>query len=613
MATPPVEQLKYWADNDQEGAPAQIAQWLGLELPGARLAYEAWVAAVAGDSGLNVSNLYIRTLASLTPDEVTAGMERAKVQVGTDMEPVTRDLELLERAMLRELVRLAALCFVAQGQAMAAPSPQPPEGVSLPGGAGAGAATPQSVDSGSEEDSMTDKNRAKAVPQLALMDPGQQDSEENKLRKKKKNKDKKKDKKKRKKSKKKKTSSSSRSSSSSSGERFPVRLFIDQSHRRSHFTLIDQDELDKAQEVMLNADHAEEEDWEAEPHKYPTDVQLSGLVWSLRKKHACYADPAVFRPDAAEFGRAMEKGADALRQATLAGPQGHKEWRRFWRVYSMALIGLKLATVRILRQYLKLIGTLAGKWTRDWMLLRRADWLLRKIRFPKYLREARRKHPELLYNPDFRNGDASIQYCFQRAVKDTTWWHEEVTEKSDRISKGLLKIEDVTRPGYGEVRYEDFDEPLPARTPKRHAPTPPPASEAQESESEAEPARKKRKRNRPNKKEKRERMKETEAQNQWPASSWQTGWSGGPGGGGRGGGGRGQGPKGASKNPSGRGSYGMVPPPGDFGKGGKFFGKNKGKDDAANPKGKGKQKGQCWEFFRNGWCSKGQSCPFRHS
>ena len=98
--------------------------------------------------------------------------------------------------------------------------------------------------------------------------------------------------------------------------------------------------------------------------------------------------------------------------------------------------------------------------------------LMRRKRFPRFLRQARKLNPEALTDSHFRASDRSIEHCLEKAVADTSFWDKEVTKNFNKIQMGLLKLEDLNRPGYGTVRYDDTPEPLPALKPKRPLPLP---------------------------------------------------------------------------------------------------------------------------------------------
>ena len=90
-------------------------------------------------------------------------------------------------------------------------------------------------------------------------------------------------------------------------------------------------------------------------------------------------------------------------------------------MYGNTLIGLKVCTMVAVRKYSKIFSKILEDYPDTWGLLRRADYMMRRQRFARYLRQARRDHPDELTDKHFRDGNRQLEYCLRRAAADTAF------------------------------------------------------------------------------------------------------------------------------------------------------------------------------------------------
>ena len=400
-----------------------------------------------------------------------------------------------------------------------------------------------------------------------------------------------------------------------------MRLYLDQS-AKSYFRLLPDEELDRCRRRLGDLWQESESEQEDNPERIPSDVQFSAVSASMRKKRNGYADPAVFRPDSDTFVSDLSRGADSLRQARLAGPGGYTDWKRFWTVYGNALIGLKVATFVAVRKYAKVFSRILEDYPGTWQLLRRADYLMRRQRFSRYLRQARTRCPEELRDDNFRDGNRSLEYCLRRAASDDAFWQNEVLKQYDRINQGIITLADLSRPGYGELRWDACPEPLPAARPLQPkkpnpslVPDPPALLQVVDTEDHEDTGKKLSRSTR-----RRHRIRDKLVQLEQPAAAvpytpgkgvgaGAAGQSAQPWGGRGGGGGKGQGQQGGA--PIGGRGKAVQLPKGPFkgAKGGKFI---QGKTGIRPPTPRNAGPGDCWEWMASGTCVKGDKCRFAH-
>ena len=618
-ALPSAADMFAMAKGDGPGAAHRVFDWLGL---GPRPAV-----ALCHLIGVAPQELWIRTLAGVPAAMVEARLGTLKCikeETAPDAELGESDMRAItigESGMILDSLRIAKVIVIT-------PEPEPELPIQEPAPATPRAPPEQSKKEPEQALPILDANqRAEEVqeledisdsiseaPTLASVSDSESDDERSKKRKKK-HKRTKKDKKRRKddKGKKKKRSKSRARRAGKSRVRSPrrsrsyrgsrshsryghgdpgFRLIIDQSLRGMTFPRLPREEIEAARLFFVKENRGKE----PEKGQIGTANQLSGLADLFGRDENPYGDPSVFRP----FGNAFLEDTqmtsqDKLRQARLAGPQGHEDWQKFWAVFSMCIIGLRIARWNTMEDYGTKIRKLIETWPKSWKIILRADRMMRREVVLRYIAEQRQKDSSQLRDPFFRRGDASFDFALRAAVLDKDFWEEEVRLPTDQVAQGLKTEADLADPGYGTVRTEA----VPAiagltkdpvdRAAAAGAAVPPPAL------TDGGPARKRRRRG-----------WGSAYSDAWAAQ--QPSWGGG--GGGKGGkkGGKG------GKQGDGRAQGGGQDSSGGKGGGCKDGKGTKGKQDGKD--GKGKKKGYtnkpCWDW-QNGYCARGTSCLFSHS
>ena len=424
---PPIATLVDWANSDGDGAPRALGDWLGISNEDLRLA-------IAGLIGVPWEAMWWRSLYSIDYNQDIAALLQTWTVTMEDVDRTlsTRLLTPDEKSKIRDLLRIARVVGLIPGIAQHLGNTSSATAASAGDGPPAlKDGRPQEDDEASIFDSLSESGRSR---------------KKSKGKKAKSKKDKDRDKRKKKKRKR----SSSSSSSSNDVERVEYAAILDQS-KKGKFKVVSSADIAATRRSWSSQNHSREEKKE----QRASVRQISSVLGALKRDPTPYMDPGIWRP----FGEEMEedvtnKKADALRNVRLAGPQGWTDWQASWVVYACVIVGIMIASVPATDKYSEFIAELAGLWKKSWPLILRADRIMRRFRFPKYVADAQMDNPSVLVRKQFRNQDASMEYCLEQAILDTRFWNDEVIVPTQRIAQGIITLKEFLERGYGSLTTE---------------------------------------------------------------------------------------------------------------------------------------------------------------
>ena len=186
-----------------------------------------------------------------------------------------------------------------------------------------------------------------------------------------------------------------------------------------------------------------------------TSEQLASLEGRAKTGATPFVDFGVWRP----FGYRMERALKFVvhqRQTDgssspkeINGPDSYTQWVKCWRVYSFAMVTLKLASRTRLQRYADRIRTLSEEWPQFWWVIGLADIKMRSETLERVRRECiRRKARGML--PDF---DATKPWdvAYREAAADTDFWAKEVDKQIVMYCTSLRSAATIMDTGTGPI------------------------------------------------------------------------------------------------------------------------------------------------------------------
>ena len=142
------------------------------------------------------------------------------------------------------------------------------------------------------------------------------------------------------------------------------------------------DELDLETRAALRRNHWDATGGPPPVGKEPSSDQLAAMMARIKKKHAPYADFAIFTPHGHRLAKYHRFDAQIFVQGTLQtqrvrGPQDFEAWRNCWAVFRATMISLSEASPATLDDYERGMAQLHSLNPNQWGILFAADETLR--------------------------------------------------------------------------------------------------------------------------------------------------------------------------------------------------------------------------------------------
>ena len=309
---PPINSLIKWANEDGDGKPRELAEWIGMNEEGLRTAASEII-------GIPWEFMWFRTLGSINPAlDVEPMLTTWTVPAA---EGTTRLLVPAEKSMIRDLLRISriitkipGIAAMAETEKAAAP-PILPE-IGPPGRTNKKRKAGMDEDAGSEPEPPQGPRAADdrdATPAITIQNHWGGPRERQRSRRHRS----------RDRSRKRRRRSQSESESDDEDKK-PYKQVLDQT-RSGKFRLLDPREVAqvrKAWSVQHDGDNPDKE-------VVGTRAQISAIARSCDAGKNAFMDPGIFRPFGDEMAEDLSfTSSDKLRLVKLAGPGGLEEWLR---------------------------------------------------------------------------------------------------------------------------------------------------------------------------------------------------------------------------------------------------------------------------------------------
>jgi len=191
------------------------------------------------------------------------------------------------------------------------------------------------------------------------------------------------------------------------------------------------EELDLDTRAALRRNHEAATGGPPPVGKEPSSDQLAAMMARIKKKHAPYADFAIFTPHGRRLVKYHKFDAQVFVQGTLQtqrlkGPQDFAAWQSCWAVFRATMISLSEASPATLDDYERGLAQLHSLNPSQWGILFCADEILRSEVWQKVQHDMQDKGTW----PDFRPWDQVIKITTYGGPESTYvmqhWWSTHV-------------------------------------------------------------------------------------------------------------------------------------------------------------------------------------------
>ena len=231
---------------------------------------------------------------------------------------------------------------------------------------------------------------------------------------------------------------------------------VDQSDRKSEYPILSEKDLQacyKRYHDRMGSGIAGAEPTVPHHDCEPSLDQLSALHAMNTSGSVPYVDFSIWGPHAARLKKRLSFqgysiGPDGQLHITeLRGPSSFEEWLPCWGVFRTACIMLAIASPETLDRYAAQIKKLSTRYgTKAWLLTYQADVRMRLEQIERIKRVGASKHAASAANaalpPCGYDPAMPWEWCLDKALSDTSFWHDEVEAPALLIRAQVDKLGD---------------------------------------------------------------------------------------------------------------------------------------------------------------------------